>query len=170
MPDSSVVGRGESPIRVLALDVDGVLTDGRVTLDESGREQKSISYRDIDAVFFARRRGVRIVLITGEDTPWVDVAAKRLEVERVYRGAKDKRRALIALREELEVGREEVCYVGDSQRDAEAFSETGLALAPADASEAARAAAHHVLRARGGAGAVEEAVDFVLQLRHEERI
>lgn len=147
------------------LDIDGVFTDGRVTVDEEGREQKTISYRDLDAVFRARREGLRVVLITGEAGPWVDMFAKRLDAEQVYRGAKDKRQALRNVKADLSLAPEQICFVGDSRRDAEAFSEVGLALTPADASDAARAAAHHVLKASGGSGAVDEAVDLVLATR-----
>ena len=81
-------------IRVLVLDIDGVLTDGKVMLDDAGRELKMLSYRDIDAVFLARRRGVQVVLVTGEASPWVDMIARRLEIRHVYQGAKDKCQAL----------------------------------------------------------------------------
>jgi len=64
-------------LKVLALDIDGVLTDGRVTLDGNGRELKTLSYRDIDALFLAQRRGVRVVLVTGESSDWVAMVARR---------------------------------------------------------------------------------------------
>jgi len=149
-------------IRVLALDIDGVLTDGKVTLDETGRELKTLSYRDIDAVFAARFRGVQVVLVTGEASPWVDMFARRLEVSHVVRDAKDKCLAVRRLCEELGVDLEQVCFVGDARRDAEALAIVGLGLAPADATKEARVAAHRVLNHRGGDGAVAEAVDIVL--------
>jgi YrbI family 3-deoxy-D-manno-octulosonate 8-phosphate phosphatase len=149
-------------IRVLALDVDGVLTDGSVVLDEDGRERKALYYRDIDAVFAARRRGLVVALVTGEDSPIVDTIARRLEVEHVYRGEKDKEAVLPRLAAELGVGLDEVCFVGDSARDAPAFPLVGLGLAPADAHESARALAHRVLAAPGGRGAVAEACELLL--------
>ena len=152
-------------ITVLALDIDGVLTDGRVTLDESGCEYKTLWYGDIDALFLARRQGLHVVLVTGEDSAWVEVVAKRLQVERVYRGTKDKRQALRKVSCDLAVRLDQVCYIGDSSRDADAFPEVGLALVPADAAEDVRAAAHQVLRHRGGAGAVAEAVELLLKAR-----
>lgn len=157
--------KAETAINVLVLDIDGVLTDGTVILDKTGEELKTLSYRDIDAVFFAHREQLRVVLVTGEDSPWVETVAKRLQVARVYRGAKDKRKALKEVCADLQARQEDICYVGDSWRDAEAFKEVGLALAPADASEAARSAAHRVLHHRGGSGAVAEAVSIVLEMR-----
>jgi 3-deoxy-D-manno-octulosonate 8-phosphate phosphatase (KDO 8-P phosphatase) len=151
-------------IRMLALDVDGVLTDDRVILDEAGRESKAISYRDIDGVFLARRQGLEVSLVTGEDSPWVDMIAKRLEVEvrNVSRRAKDKAKAMRALAGELGIALDEIAYVGNSSRDAEVFPLVRLGMAPADATATARSAAHHVLACKGGDGAVAEAVETIL--------
>jgi len=149
-------------IRVLALDIDGVLTDGKVTFDEAGRELKTLSYRDIDAVFAARFRDVQVVLVTGEASRWVEMIAHRLEISHVFQEAKDKSRAVRHLCEELGVDLGQVCYVGDSRRDAEALAIVGLGLAPADAAREARLAAHRVLEHPGGNGAVAEAVEIVL--------
>jgi YrbI family 3-deoxy-D-manno-octulosonate 8-phosphate phosphatase len=150
-------------IRILALDVDGVLTDGRVLLDESGRELKSLHYLDIDAVHAARRAGLVVALVTGEDTPLVDVVAQRLGVdhEHLQRGAKDKADAVSRLAEQLEATLEEICFVGDSPRDAPALEAVGLGLAPADAHETARRAADRVLTSPGGRGAVWEAWELI---------
>ena len=90
-------------IRVLALDIDGVLTNGEVRFDEDGRESKALFFRDIDAVFAAKREGLRIVLVTGESSPLVDVIARRLDVTDVYRDAKDKEAALRAVAHDLGV-------------------------------------------------------------------
>jgi 3-deoxy-D-manno-octulosonate 8-phosphate phosphatase (KDO 8-P phosphatase) len=149
-------------IRVLALDIDGVLTNGEVRFDEDGRESKALFFRDIDAVFAAKREGLRIVLVTGESSPLVDVIARRLDVADVYRDAKDKSAAMRAVARDLGVPLEEICFVGDAPRDAPALELVGLGLAPADAAEEALAAADKVLAHTGGRGAVGEAVAVVL--------
>jgi D-sedoheptulose 7-phosphate isomerase len=153
------------PIVALVLDVDGVLTDGTVTCGARGQELKSLAYRDVDAVFEARREGLHVALITGEDSAWVGFVARRLEIEHVVRGAKDKLAALVSLVGALRVGLDEVCYVGDGDRDAPALEAVGLGLAPASASVKARSAARMVLGSRGGGGAVAEAVRLVLETR-----
>ena len=127
-------------IKILALDIDGVLTDGRVTVDENGRELKTISYRDVDAVFEAHRRDLRVVLVTGEDSEWVKMIATKLAIKHLYSGAKDKFQGLQRLCADLGVEFAEVCYVGDSTRDIEAIVRAGLGFAPADASTGARGA------------------------------
>ena len=152
-------------LSVLALDIDGVLTDGKVTINEQGHESKTLSYRDIDAIFLARRSGLRIVIITGETSPWVDMIARRLEATRVYQGAKQKEQTLRNLCHDLGVDLSQVCYVGDSQRDAAAVAIAGLGLAPADAHQAVKAAADRVLHCAGGEGAVAEAVGILLKMR-----
>ena len=144
------------------LDIDGVLTNGEVRLDEDGRESKSLHFRDIDAVFAARRAGLTVALLSGEATPMVDVIARKLEIGLVYRGRHDKAGAVAELADEAGIPLEETCYVGDSVRDAPALDAVCLGLAPADASREARAAADKVLEASGGRGAVAEAVAIVV--------
>lgn len=152
-------------IRLLALDIDGVLTDGTVAFDERGTESKSLFFRDIDAVHAARRAGIELALVSGEATPIVALLAGRLGIDRVLSGRKDKDDALRELAAETQLTLDEICYVGDAPRDAAALTIAGLGLAPADASAGARAAADHVLESNGGRGAVEEAVGILLEQR-----
>lgn len=154
-------------IRLLALDIDGVLTDGTVTLDEAGRESKRLCYRDIDAVYRFHQTGIQVVLVSGEDTSMVDVIAQRLNV-RVYRAAKDKCQALLRIVEDFGVSLEEICYVGDSSRDAPALEIVGLGLAPKDSAKEAQSAARQVLSCNGGEGAVAEAVEIILETRFDK--
>jgi YrbI family 3-deoxy-D-manno-octulosonate 8-phosphate phosphatase len=152
-------------ISVVALDIDGVLTDGLVRIDEDGRESKTLSYLDIDAIYAARSAGLRVVLVTGEDTALVAPIARRLDIADVFRGEKDKQAALRRIAADLGVALSELCYVGDAARDAPALAAVGLGLAPSDAAPAARASAHRVLTAPGGRGAVSEALELVLSMR-----
>jgi 3-deoxy-D-manno-octulosonate 8-phosphate phosphatase (KDO 8-P phosphatase) len=154
-------------IKVLALDIDGVLTDGKVTFDEDGRELKTVSYEDIDAIFAARRAGLKLVLITGEATKWVDVISRRLEIEKVYREAKDKSMVLSDVCADLSVNMSEICYVGDAERDITPLTQAGLGLVPLNARAAVHAVANRVLSRKGGDGAVAEAVAILLASRNE---
>lgn len=152
-------------IEILALDIDGVLTDGKVTIDENNVESKTIFYRDVDAIYEAHRAGLTLVFVTGEDSPWVGMITRKLEIKHVYRGAKDKLKALEALSRDLNVEIARVCYVGDSTRDIPAIKAAGIGYAPADAAESAREAADVVLKSCGGNGAVSEAIGLILKLR-----
>jgi YrbI family 3-deoxy-D-manno-octulosonate 8-phosphate phosphatase len=129
-------------------------------MDEKGCETKRLSYRDIDAVFKAHRVGLRLALVTGEDTPWVDMIARRLKIALVYAGAKDKGTALRLLSSDTGTPLDKVAYVGDSDRDGPALALVGLGLVPSDAAPSAKQAADVVLGAAGGKGVVEEAVGF----------
>ena len=154
-----------SPIALVLLDVDGVLTDGTVRCTAGGDEEKSLFMRDVDAVFDARRRGLRVGLVTGEETPLVDFIARRLVIEVIAQGAKDKLAAIRKVAEAEGIGLDAVCYVGDGDRDAPALAAVGLGLAPRDASIEAKRAAAVVLTSPGGRGAVAEAMRLVLQRR-----
>jgi len=151
-------------LRVLALDIDGVLTDGQAILQSDGEELKRIDFHDLDAVARAQREGWQVVLITGEDSPAVDRIAERFKVYRVWRGAKDKAAALDDVAAALDIPLSEMCYIGDSDRDAPALALVGLGLAPANATPRAKQAAHHVLAKAGGAGAVAEAFGLLAGL------
>lgn len=154
-------------IKVLALDIDGVLTDGTTTITEFDREEKRISFQDIGAVGRAKHLGLTVVLVTGESTPAVDLIAKRFGIDVVLRGAKDKLAALSTLSAEMGIPLNEFCYVGDANRDAPALAHVGLGLAPANATQAAKAASHRVLTRSGGMGAVNEAVNLLTQYRED---
>ena len=156
-------------IEVMALDIDGVLTDGTVTVDENNRESKTICYRDVDAVFEAHRRGLTVVLVTGEDSPWVKMIGEKLEVKHVYANAKDKLAALNKVAKDLGVTLSQICYVGDSNRDIPAIANAGLGYAPADAVAGAREAADRILQSGGGNGAVAETVELLLNERDKEQ-
>src|SRR3954469_9786799 len=151
-----------SDILLLALDVDGVLTNGSVNITPSGEESKGIAFRDLDALGRARKAGLRVALVTGEEGPPVMATASKAAAGFVLPGAKAKVTALEALSANAGVPLARICFVGDADRDALAFPLVGMSLCPADGSRAARRAATRVLSAKGGAGAVEEAVDFLL--------
>ncbi len=152
-------------IKLLILDVDGVLTDGTVACTAEGEEQKTFSFRDVDAVFEAHQRGMLVGIVTGEDGPWVDFLIQRLSVELVRRGAKDKLAAVRELASSAGIDLAAVCYVGDADRDAPALAAVGLGLSPADASAEAKRAASSVLSSPGGRGAVAEAVRLAVQFK-----
>ena len=150
-------------IRVLALDIDGVITDGTASLSDIGDEDKRFSFQDLDAITQAQRAGLPVALVTAEDTPSVDRITRRFNCDLVRRGAKDKLLALEALSRELNVRLDEFCYVGDGDRDAPALRRVGLGLAPLNATSSAKAAAHRVLSKSGGDGAVAETIELIRQ-------
>jgi 3-deoxy-D-manno-octulosonate 8-phosphate phosphatase (KDO 8-P phosphatase) len=149
-------------IRALALDVDGVLTDGSVWWGPDGAEWKRFHFADIMGVSLARKSGLMVTLISGEDSALVDRFAGKMGLTDVTKGCKDKAAALrsFASRQGLEI--EQVCFMGDDVNDLAAMKLAGFAAAPADAHAAARSAADFITRAAGGNGAVRELVDMIL--------
>ncbi len=143
------------------MDIDGVLTDGLVRLTEDMTEAKQLSYRDIDAVFEAKRMGLVLGLVTGERSPMVGVVARRLDIDSVYADSKKKEAALTDFCSSSGVPLHEVCYIGDSDRDAPALEMVGLGLAPGNATSVAKHAARQVLETNGGHGAIAEALDII---------
>jgi len=150
-------------IELLVLDVDGVLTDGRIVLDAEGRELKSFSALDGAGVKYWLRAGRQAALISGRSSPAVVYRAAELGVAVVCQGAKDKLPAYESVLEKLGVTDERTAVMGDDLTDLPLMRRCGFAIAPANAVAEVRAAAAHVTSARGGDGAVREAVEFMLK-------
>jgi 3-deoxy-D-manno-octulosonate 8-phosphate phosphatase (KDO 8-P phosphatase) len=149
-------------LRAIALDVDGVLTDGGVWWGPDGAEWKRFSFADIMGVSLARKAGLIVTLISGEDSPLVDRFAAKMNLADITKGCKDKAGALRAFAERNQLGLHEICFMGDDVNDLAAMEMAGLAAAPADARAAVRDKAAFVTQARGGNGAVRELVDRIL--------
>jgi 3-deoxy-D-manno-octulosonate 8-phosphate phosphatase (KDO 8-P phosphatase) len=157
------VGARARRIRLLVLDVDGVLTDGRMILSERGDELKAFHTHDGMGITLARRAGLVIALVTGEKSPIAQSRGAKLGVEDVVLGARRKGDVLEELMAKHGVRREQTAFMGDDLLDLPALQGAGLAVAPANAVAEVRAAVHLVTRAAGGAGAVRECVEVILR-------
>ena len=149
-------------MKVILVDVDGVLTDGRVMIDVHGNETKNICYRDLDAIGVGRGKGFDFAFVTGEDTEMVNTLAKRFKIDRVYSGAKDKLAAMNKIAEEMDVNVNELMYIGDSDRDIPALAAVGLGIVPSDATLNARYSADYITETKGGYGVLLEVVDKLI--------
>jgi 3-deoxy-D-manno-octulosonate 8-phosphate phosphatase (KDO 8-P phosphatase) len=149
-------------IKLIAMDVDGVLTDGSFWWGPNGEEWKRFHFADIMGLSRARKAGIKLALISGEDSPLIDRLAAKMQISDVEKSCKDKARALqnIATIHNLEL--HEVCFMGDDVNDLPALEIAGLAAAPADAQPTIRAKCRFVSRARGGNGAVRELIEMIL--------
>jgi 3-deoxy-D-manno-octulosonate 8-phosphate phosphatase (KDO 8-P phosphatase) len=150
-------------VKLLVLDVDGVLTDGRMTLTERGDELKSFHTHDGMGVNLARRAGLKVALVTGEKSEIGRTRGTKLGVEEVVLDARRKGDTLDELCAKLAVTLDEIAFMGDDLLDVPALERAGLAVAPANAVREARAVADVVTRAAGGAGAVRECVELILR-------
>ncbi|HYR70326.1 MAG TPA: HAD-IIIA family hydrolase [Candidatus Acidoferrum sp.] len=154
-----------SRIRLLVLDVDGVLTDGGLFVSASGEEAKRFHVHDGLALVAARKAGLQIAILSARASAAVTRRMTELGVGEVHQGVTDKAGALDALRERLGLAVGEVAMMGDDLPDLPAMARAGLALAPANAAAEVKRAAHWVARRRGGDGAVREAVEMLLKSR-----
>jgi 3-deoxy-D-manno-octulosonate 8-phosphate phosphatase (KDO 8-P phosphatase) len=150
-------------IRALVLDVDGVLTDGRMVLSERGDELKGFHTHDGLAINFAKRAGLRVAFVTGEKATIAQHRGSKLGVDEILLGVRRKGDAVDALCARWDLTSDQVAYMGDDLIDIPALERVGLAMTVADAVAEVRAAAHVVMRARGGHGAVREAVELILR-------
>jgi len=150
------------PLKAIALDVDGVLTDGGVWWGPEGAEWKRFSFADIMGVSLARKAGLIVTLISGEDSPLVDRFACKMSLGDITKGCKDKAGALRDFAERNRLHLEEICFMGDDVNDLAAMEIAGLSAAPADARPAVLHEVDLITEAPGGNGAVRELVDRVL--------
>jgi 3-deoxy-D-manno-octulosonate 8-phosphate phosphatase (KDO 8-P phosphatase) len=149
-------------IRGLALDVDGVLTDGTFWWGPAGEEFKRFSFVDVMGVSRACKAGLIVALISGEESPLVDRYAQKFEIKDCFKGCKDKAAALREFARRRELGLHEICFMGDDVNDLGAMAIAGFSAAPANAHSAAREQAKFVTEHAGGRGAVRELVDLIL--------
>ncbi|MGE0114790.1 MAG: 3-deoxy-manno-octulosonate-8-phosphatase KdsC [Steroidobacteraceae bacterium] len=153
-------------IRLLVLDVDGVLTDGRLYFTADGETLKAFHVRDGAGIVQLRRAGIEVAVISGRNSPIVNKRMSELGVLHVRQGIDDKQAALQALLQTLQLDQNCIACVGDDTPDVPMLNMARLAVAVADAHPAVKAAAHYVTQIAGGLGAVREVCDLILQARH----
>ncbi|MBI4965893.1 MAG: 3-deoxy-8-phosphooctulonate synthase [Desulfomonile tiedjei] len=150
-------------IRLLIFDVDGVLTDGRITFGSGDLEIKSFDVRDGHGIKIAKRCGLEVAMVTGRVSEVVPRRAQDLGVELVFQHVFDKRPVLAELLEKLNLVPEQVAIIGDDVVDIPLLRRAGAGFAVPDAPEEVRREAHYVTRRRGGEGAAREMIEMILQ-------
>ena len=149
-------------IRLVVCDVDGVLTDGGLYYDESGKVAKRFDVRDGLAVRMLQQAGITLALLSGGRGGASEQRARHLDIHHCRVGVSHKRAGLEQLRHELAMGREQTAYLGDDLNDLPVRAATGLLITPADAAPGLRRQADWILRQRGGEGALREFSDALL--------
>jgi 3-deoxy-D-manno-octulosonate 8-phosphate phosphatase (KDO 8-P phosphatase) len=150
-------------IKMLMLDVDGVLTDGSIILDNEGNEYKSFHVRDGHGIKMLIHAGIHVAIITGRHSRVVERRAQELGITEVFQKCHDKRTVYKKLVEQYLLDDREVAYIGDDIVDAPIMDMVGLPVAVSDATEDTKAFAVLVTKSRGGRGAVREITDFILK-------
>lgn len=150
-------------VEMLVLDVDGVLTDGRIIYGDTGIEVKAFHVRDGTGLKIWHAAGKRAAIVTGRTSRVVEVRAAELGIRAVVQGIADKGAAFRQVLGAAGLTPEQAAFVGDDLPDLPALLSSGLAVAVADACAEVRAAAHYVTRTAGGRGAVREVVELILR-------
>lgn len=159
-------------IRILVLDVDGVLSDGKLIFSNSGDELKTFSTLDGQGVKMLQRCGIEVGIITGRSSQIVAKRMQDLGITRVIQGREDKLTALGELIDNTDYKHEEIAYMGDDLPDLAVIRRVGLGLTPANGHWSVKTHAHWQTQLRGGEGAVREACDLILlaQARLDEQL
>ncbi len=149
-------------LRLLILDVDGVLTDGKLFFDEHGKEYKSFHARDGHGIKLLQQTGVKVAVISGRKSVSVALRMQSLGVELVYQGYDNKLSAFDELCDQLSLTADQIAHVGDDVLDLPLMIRVGLAIAVQDAHESVKRHAHWCTRLNGGYGAVREVCDLIM--------
>ena len=151
-------------IKAVLLDIDGVLTNGKVTVDSEGRESKTVDFKDIDAVFEMKRRGIKVGLLTGEATPITLFFRERFKPDFFYNGCKDKPKALAEIMTNTGFSGAEICYAGDGKYDIPVMKLVKYSACPSNAIPEVKEVASMQLKARGGDGCIWELLEKINEM------
>lgn len=155
-------------VRLLLLDCDGVLTDGRLYFGPGGEELKVFHVRDGQGLVMWHAAGFRSGIISGRNSPMVELRGGQLGIEFIWQGRKEKVSAFHEILAAAGVIAEQTAFVGDDTPDIEVMQMAGVGIAVADALDEVKAAADHVTSRNGGRGAVREVIDLLLAAHNEK--
>lgn len=150
-------------VKMLACDVDGVLTDGRLFMGRDGEAIKAFYAPDGLGLQLARRQGLQVAFISGRDSELVQRRAGEMGIEDVHLGIRDKLARMKKILQGKELSLEQVAYIGDDLNDLELLGQVGLAITVPEGASELRARAHYITGRRGGRGAVREVVELILK-------
>jgi len=150
-------------IQLLALDVDGVLTDGTMIINADGTESKSFNLLDGHGIRMWQRAGLKVAFLSGRTSEATKHRAEQLEVEYVYQDCFDKLPALKKLLEQLALSEQQVAYIGDDLMDLPVISYVGFGVAVANAVNEVKQHADYITTNPGGSGAVREVIEYILK-------
>lgn len=159
----AAVRKKAQKIRLVLLDVDGVLTDGAIMIDDRGVETKRFHVRDGQGITLLKHYGIEVGFITGRSSHAVGLRAKELGVRIVYQGVENKARAYDEIKRETGLKDEQIAYVGDDSVDLPVLRQSGLAVAVKDCWPELKNAVDYVTECEGGKGAVREVMELLLR-------
>ncbi len=152
-----------SKIKLLLLDVDGVLTDGRIYVDNNGVETKAFDVQDGHGLKLLQRAGIKVGLITGRQSEVVSYRAKELGIDLVYQGIKDKLEIYLRICDDLGLRDDEIAFMGDDLVDLPILRRVGLSATVPGGSDDIKSFVHYISIRKGGRGAVREVCELLLK-------
>lgn len=150
-------------IKLLVMDADGVLTDGKIVVDAQGKELKFFDVQDGFGLVLLRQEGIKTAILSARSSSAVTARAEDLKIDKICQDAYPKTNAYESLIKELGCTDEQVCFMGDDLPDLPVLKRVGLAVAVPNAMDELKKIAHYVTTRRGGAGAVREVIELILK-------
>ncbi len=161
--ESNQVKKIAAKIKLLILDVDGVLTNNTLYINDKGEEAKRFNVSDGMGIYSALRAGLEIALISGRKSKATEFRALDLKIKHVYLGVTNKIKAYQKLKRNLRLSDEQIAYMGDDILDVPVLKKVALPMCVKDANSVAKRFAKFMTKARGGEGAVREVIDMILE-------
>jgi 3-deoxy-D-manno-octulosonate 8-phosphate phosphatase (KDO 8-P phosphatase) len=155
-----------SRIRLVVLDVDGVMTDGRIVYDDRGVEYKFFDVHDGLGIVRGRENGLIFAIVTGRSSESVTKRAEELGIREVHQSVSDKLKTFSKLKAKYQLDESEICCIGDDENDLQILNAAGVSVAPSNAMETVRSSVDLVTTKAGGRGAVRELIDAILRAKH----
>jgi 3-deoxy-D-manno-octulosonate 8-phosphate phosphatase (KDO 8-P phosphatase) len=150
-------------IKLLVLDVDGVMTDGRIIMDSEGREMKNFNVRDGHGIKILQRYGIKVAILTGRQSKVVEYRAKDLEIDDVYQKVFNKKEIFQTILKKHKLSADAVAFMGDDIVDIPVLKSVGFSAAVADAIDVVKKSVDYITQNRGGHGAVREVCEMILK-------
>lgn len=150
-------------IKMLVMDVDGTLTDGKIYVGSKGEMMKAFDVKDGYAIVHLREKGIEPVIITGRSSQIVSERAKELGIEELYQGINDKLEQLKVVAEKWKCNEKEIAYIGDDLNDLKCIDYCGVTGCPGDAVADVKKAVQYICVNKGGSSAVREFIEYLLK-------
>lgn len=149
-------------IKMLILDVDGVMTDGGIIMDKDGCEMKQFNVRDGHGLVMIQRHGLKVAILTGRTSPVVERRARDLKIEEIYQGALNKKEVFMQMLAKNNLTPDAVAYMGDDIVDIPVLKMVGFAATVADGVDLVKKTVDYITKSKGGQGAVREVCEMLL--------
>lgn len=151
-----------SNIKCVVFDIDGTLTDGAMYYSANGEELKRFHVRDGMGIVLLKKSGIKIAFLTSENSPIVEARAKKLQIDKIILGSRDKTKDLKKITEEFKLNLDEIAYCGDDINDLHAMKLAGFSFCPLDSSDAIKSISNVISKYNGGNGVARELAEIIL--------